>query len=46
MVVGISAPPPDQDERVFVFTWLGIFGLFFGLCVVLALYCFHYLLQH
>lgn len=46
MIVGISAPPPELSERVFVFTWLGILGGFLALCVTLALYFFHYLLQH
>jgi hypothetical protein len=24
LVFGITAPPPEQDERPFVFLWLGI----------------------
>jgi hypothetical protein len=46
MVVGISAPPRDQNKRVFVFTWLAIIGGFLALCVALAFFSFHYLLQH
>lgn len=46
MVVGISMPPPDQNERIFVLTWLGIIGGLLGLCVFLALFCFYYLLGH
>ena len=33
-ILGISAPPPGHNERVFVFIWLGIVAvlllLFFG----------------
>jgi hypothetical protein len=29
-VFGISAPPPNQDQRPFVYMWLGIIG-FLGL---------------
>lgn len=46
IVVGISMPPPEQNERVFVLTWLGIIGGLLGLCVFLALFCFYYLLGH
>jgi hypothetical protein len=27
LVFGITAPPPGQDERSFVFLWLGIVGV-------------------
>jgi len=26
MIVGISTPPPGQDERRFVLLWIGIIG--------------------
>jgi uncharacterized membrane protein YidH (DUF202 family) len=33
---GISAPPPGQNERTFVFAWLGILACFiaFGLTLL------------
>jgi hypothetical protein len=24
LIIGISAPPPGQNERAYVFTWLGV----------------------
>jgi hypothetical protein len=24
LIIGISAPPPGQNDRAYVFTWLGI----------------------
>ncbi len=34
-VLGISAPPPDQDQRQFVFMWLGIIVFLLAFCGVL-----------
>jgi hypothetical protein len=40
LVFGVTAPPPGQDERHFVFLWLGIvaivIGFFVGLLFVVA----------
>lgn len=40
LVFGITAPPPGQDERQFVFLWLGIVAIvivfFVGLLFVIA----------
>jgi hypothetical protein len=35
LVFGITAPPPDQDERPFVFLWLGIIAVVIVFCVLL-----------
>jgi hypothetical protein len=32
-IFGISAPPPEQDQRGFVLMWLGIIVLLLGVCV-------------
>lgn len=34
-VLGITAPPPEQDQRSFVFMWLGIVVFVVAFCVVL-----------
>lgn len=34
-IVGITAPPPEQDQRRFVFIWLGIVLFVLGFLVVL-----------
>jgi hypothetical protein len=34
-IFGVSAPPPEQDQRPFVFMWLGIIVLMLGFCAVL-----------
>ena len=34
-IFGISAPPPEQDQRSFVFMWLGIMGVLLIFCGVL-----------
>ena len=34
-VLGITAPPPEQDQRSFVFMWLGIVVFVLTFCVVL-----------
>jgi hypothetical protein len=34
-VFGITAPPPDQDERPFVLLWLGIIAVVIVFCVLL-----------
>ena len=34
-VLGITAPPPEQDQRSFVFMWLGIVAFVVAFCVVL-----------
>lgn len=31
-IFGISAPPPEQDQRSFVFMWLGILALLAVFC--------------
>jgi hypothetical protein len=36
LVIGITAPPPGQDERSFVFMWLGIFVFFIAFCAFLV----------
>jgi len=36
LVFGVSAPPPGQNERAFVFTWLGILALLVGFCVLVT----------
>jgi hypothetical protein len=35
MVMGISAPPPGQNERRFVFLWLGMLGFLAVSCVLI-----------
>ena len=34
-VLGITAPPPEQDQRSFVFMWLGIVVFVVAFCIVL-----------
>ena len=34
-IFGISAPPPEQDQRSFVFMWLGILAVLALFCVAL-----------
>jgi hypothetical protein len=34
-IFGISAPPPEQDQRSFVYMWLGILALLGVFAVVL-----------
>lgn len=34
-VLGVTAPPPEQDQRSFVFMWLGIVALVVAFCIVL-----------
>lgn len=31
-IFGITVPPPDKDERSFVFMWLGILAFIIGWC--------------
>jgi len=31
-IFGISAPPPEEDQRSFVFMWLGIIGVLLVFC--------------
>jgi hypothetical protein len=40
-IVGITAPPPGEQERQFVFLWLGMIVI-----VVVASIVFFYLLLH
>lgn len=35
-VIGITAPPPGQNERLFVFWWLG--GIVFTLAVLVVIF--------
>ena len=32
---GISAPPPGQNDRAFVFAWLGILACVVAFCTIL-----------
>ena len=34
-IIGISAPPPEEDQRPFVFMWLGITVFVLACCAVL-----------
>ena len=34
-IIGITAPPPDKDQRPFVFLWLGIIVFVLVFCVFL-----------
>jgi len=34
-IVGITAPPPEQDQRRFVFMWLGVVLFVLAFCAVL-----------
>ena len=34
-IVGFNAPPPEQDQRRFVFMWLGIVLFVLAFCAVL-----------
>jgi len=36
LIFGVSAPPPGKNERIFVFTWLGILAFVVGFCVFLT----------
>jgi len=40
-VVGITAPPPEQDQRRFVFLWLGIIAFLVVVCSILFYTIFH-----
>ena len=34
-IFGITAPPPEQDQRSFVFMWLGMIVVLLSFCVLL-----------
>ena len=34
-IIGFTSPPPEKDQRPFVFMWLGITAFFLAFCVVL-----------
>lgn len=34
-IFGITAPPPEQDQRSFVFMWLGMIVVLLSFCAVL-----------
>jgi hypothetical protein len=36
LIFGFSAPPPGDNERTFVFVWLGILAFLVGFCVLLS----------
>jgi hypothetical protein len=40
-IFGITAPPPEADERSFVFMWLGILAFMVAWCGLIA-----YLMQN
>ena len=40
-VFGISAPPPNQDQRRFVYMWLGIMGFLAVFFVALFYFIWH-----
>ena len=40
-ILGISAPPQDQDQRPFVFMWLGIIVFLLIFCPILFYAIFH-----
>jgi hypothetical protein len=35
-LLGITAPPPEQDQRRFVLMWLGIVVVVLAFCLVLS----------
>jgi len=41
LVFGVTAPPPGQDERLFVFLWLGIIAVVIAFAVLLFLAISH-----
>jgi hypothetical protein len=40
-VFGITAPPPDQDQRRFVYMWLGILGFLIIFFAALFYFMWH-----
>ena len=34
-IIGITAPPPEEDQRPFVFMWLGVTVFVLAFCAVL-----------
>ena len=34
-ILGVTAAPPEEDQRRFVYTWLGIILIFLAFCAVL-----------
>jgi hypothetical protein len=41
LVFGITAPPPGQDERRFVFLWIGVFAIVIAFSILLFLLISH-----
>jgi hypothetical protein len=41
LVFGITAPPPGQDERPFVFLWIGVIAVVIAFSVLLFLIISH-----
>jgi hypothetical protein len=41
LVFGITAPPPGQDERPFVFLWIGIIAIVIAFSILLFLLISH-----
>jgi hypothetical protein len=40
-VMGVTAPPPDHNERSFVLMWLGIIAFIIAFCVFLFYLMIH-----
>ena len=46
LIFGVSSPPPGQNERVFVLTWLGILGFLVAFFVALMYLVPHFYFKH
>jgi hypothetical protein len=45
-VLGMSVPPPEQDERVFVFVWVAVLLVFVALFAGLLYFIPYFYFRH